>query len=315
MDRLTAMQVFATVVDTGSLSAAALQLDMSRPVVSRYVAELEEWVGARLLHRTTRRLSLTPAGNEIIERCRHMLDVAGDIQNAVSQPQQAPKGLLRITSSTAFGPQLAQAVTHYCRRYPEVAVDLVMLDRTVNLVEERIDLAIRMTTRLDPNLIARKLSVCRSLVCAAPTYLQAHGTPQSVDELALHNCLTHSYVGKSLWQFEREGQQSTVAVSGNISANEALVLLEATLSGAGIGHLPAYAAAPFVAAGKLVALLPEYEPVVLDLYAVYASRKHMPATLRTMLDFLAERFSSESGWDSAANRGATDRAATDPAKA
>jgi len=225
------------------------------------------------------------------------------MQHAVSQPQQAPRGLLRITSSTGFGPQLAQAVTQYCQRYPEVAVDLVMLDRTVNLVEERIDLAIRMTTRLDPQLIARKLSVCRSIICAAPAYLQQHGTPQRVEDLALHNCLTHSYVGKSLWQFEREGQQSTVAVSGNISANEVLVLLEATLSGAGIGHLPAYAVAPYVAAGQLVALLPEYEPVVLDLYAVYASRKHMPATLRTMLDFLAERFSNDSGWDSACSKG------------
>lgn len=296
MDRLTAMQVFVSVVDSGSQSATALQLDMSRPVVSRYLAELEEWVGARLLHRTTRRLSLTPAGNDILERCRQMLSAAGDLQNAVSQPEQAPRGLLRITTSTSFGPQLVRAVAEYCRRYPDVAVDLVMLDRTVNLVEERIDLAIRLTTRLDPSLIARKLSICRSTICASPAYLREHGTPKKVEDLALHNCLTHSYVGKSLWEFDHKGRRSSVAVSGNISANEAMVLLAAALAGAGIGHLPAYAVAPYVASGDLVALLPKYEPTVLDIYGVYASRKHMPATLRTMLDFLAERFAGEPDW-------------------
>jgi DNA-binding transcriptional LysR family regulator len=295
MDRLTAMQVFVTVVDSGSQSAAALQLDLSRPVISRYLAALEEWVGARLLHRTTRRLSLTPAGNEILARCRQMLDAADDLQGTVNQdqPQQAPKGLLRITTSNSFGPQLVYAVADYCQRYPGVAVDLVMLDRTVNLVEERIDLAIRLTTRLDPSLIARKLSVCRSTICASPAYLREHGTPKKVEDLALHNCLTHSYMGKSLWEFDHKGQHSSVAVSGNLSANDATVLLHAALAGAGIAHLPAYAAAPYVASGKLVALLPRHEPTVLGIYGVYASRKHISAALRTMLDFLAERFAGE----------------------
>ncbi|WP_050467466.1 LysR family transcriptional regulator [Herbaspirillum chlorophenolicum] len=297
MDRLTAMQVFVAVVDGGSLSAAAQQLDLSRPVVSRYVAELEEWVGARLLHRTTRRLSLTPAGNEILPRCRQMLEFSDDMRHAVDAPGETPRGLLRITSSTSFTQsQLVQAVVEYGRRYPEVAVDLVALDRTVNLVEERIDLAIRMTTRLEPNLIARKLTVCRSVICASPDYLARHGTPKKVEDLALHNCLTHSYVGRSLWQFEGKGKgakPASVAVGGSISANEVTVLLQAVLAGVGIGHMPAYSAAPLVASGQLVQLLPEYEPIQLGMYAVYASRKHMPATLRTMLDFLAERFGGQ----------------------
>ena len=298
MDRLTAMQVFVAVVDSGSQSAASAQLDLSRPVVSRYLAELEEWVGARLLHRTTRRLSLTPAGADILERCRKMLEFAGDMQGAVHQPQQAPRGLLRITASTSFAQmQLAQAVTDYGVRFPEVAVDLVMLDRTVNLVEERIDLAIRITNRLDPNLIARKLSVCRSVVCAAPAYLHKHSKPLRVEDLALHNCLTHSYVGKSLWQFTRDGEPSSVAVSGNISANESMVLLHAALAGAGIAFLPTYSAGPLIRSGKLVALLPEYEPSQLDIYGVYASRKHMSAALRSMLDFLAERLTLTPVWD------------------
>jgi len=303
MDRLTAMQVFVTVVDSGSQSAAALQLDLSRPVVSRHLAELEEWVGARLLHRTTRRLSLTAAGSEVLARCRQMLNAAAELQQSVSSAQQQPKGLLRITSSTSFGPQLARAVAEFVRRYPEVAVDLVILDRTVKLVEERIDLAIRITNRLDPHLIARKLAICRSTVCATPAYLRQQGTPTEVEQLALHQCLTHSYVGKSLWTFTlkekyRHGgmrgetsaeDQRSVAVSGNISANEAVVLLHAALAGAGIAHLPAYTAAPYIEAGSLVALLPHYEPQVLDIYGVYASRKHITPALRAMLDFLAER--------------------------
>lgn len=306
MDRLMAMQVFVAVVDGGSLSAAAGQLDLSRPVVSRYVAELEDWVGARLLHRTTRRLSLTPAGNELLPRCRQMLEFSDDMRHALDTPDETPRGLLRITASTSFAQtQLIQAVVDYGRRYPGVAVDLLALDRTVNLVEERIDLAIRMTNRLEPNLIARPLGVCRSIICAAPDYLAHHGTPRKVEELALHNCLTHSYVGRSLWQFDPKKatgkggktrtapQSQSVAVGGSISANEVTVLLQAVLAGVGIGHMPAYAVAPLVASGRLVQLLPDFEPLQLGMYGVYASRKHMPATLRTMLDFLAQRFAGQ----------------------
>jgi DNA-binding transcriptional LysR family regulator len=225
-----------------------------------------------------------------------MLEFSDDLRHAVVAPEETPRGLLRITSSTSFTQtQLVQAVVDYGRRYPEVAVDLVALDRTVNLVEERIDLAIRMTTRLEPNLIARQLAVCRSVICATPEYLARHGAPQQVEDLALHNCLTHSYVGRSLWQFEPRsgGKASSVAVGGSISANEVTVLLQAVLAGVGIGHMPAYSVAPLVASGRLVALLPEHEPTRLGMYAVYASRKHMPATLRTMLDFLAERFAGQ----------------------
>jgi len=156
MDRLTAMRVFTTVVDLGSQSAAADHLDLSRPVVSRYLAELEEWVGARLMHRTTRKLSLTAAGFETLPRCRQLLELADDLQATVSVPGDAPRGLLRISVSTSFGQaQLACAVTDYVRLNPQVSIDLQMLDRTVDLVDERIDLAIRTSNDLDPNLIAR----------------------------------------------------------------------------------------------------------------------------------------------------------------
>ncbi|ALE87150.1 LysR family transcriptional regulator [Pseudomonas versuta] len=298
MDRLTAMRVFTTVVDLGSQSAAADHLDLSRPVVSRYLAELEEWVGARLMHRTTRKLSLTAAGFETLPRCRQLLELADDLQATVSVPGDAPRGLLRISVSTSFGQaQLASAVTDYVRLNPQVSIDLQMLDRTVNLVDERIDLAIRTSNDLDPNLIARKLTVCRSVLCASPAYLREHPAPQQVEELSRHNCLTHSYYGKSLWHFTRGGEDVAVPVQGNISANEASTLLSATLAGAGVSLLPTYQAGIHVQQGTLVRLLPQAEPRVLNIYAVYASRKHMPATLRSMLDFLAARFTEEPAWD------------------
>ena len=292
------MRVFVTVVDLGSQSAAADHLDLSRPVVSRYLAELEAWVGARLLHRTTRKLSLTAAGNETLPRCRQMLELSEDMQAAVGAAGDTPRGLLRISVSTSFGQsQLAAAVTDYVRLNPGVTIDLQMLDRTVNLVDERIDLAIRTSRELDPSLIARQLTVCRSVLCASPAYLREHPAPRRVDDLSQHNCLTHSYFGKSLWHFTCEGEELSVPVQGNISANEASTLLSATLSGAGVSLLPSYQAGVHVQRGDLVRLLPDAEPRVMNIYAVYASRKHMPAALRSMLDFLAQRFTPEPAWD------------------
>jgi DNA-binding transcriptional LysR family regulator len=300
MDRLSAMRVFVAVVDSGSLSAAADKLSFSRPVVTRYVAELEQWTGARLLHRTTRRLSLTAAGEELLPRCRQMLELAGDMQAAVRHPAEAPRGQLRITTGTSFAQaQLADAIADYVRLYPGVAVDLVLLDRTVNLVDERIDLAIRTAAEIDPNLIARRLTDCRSVVCASPGYLKQHGKPLRVDELAQRNCLTHSYFGRSLWNFTREGsgEPVSVAVAGNVSANDAASLMCLAQAGAGIAMLPTYLAAPLVRRGELVRLFDDVEPQVVGMYAVYASRKHMPAALRTMLDFLAARFTAVPAWD------------------
>lgn len=316
MDRLSAMRVFVEVVDRGSQSAAAEALELSRPAVSRYLAELEEWVGARLLHRTTRRLSLTPAGAEVLARCRQMLELEGDMRGAVSSPDSAPRGVLRVTASTSFGQShLAPAIVDYTRMYPDVAVDMVMADRTVNLVDERIDLALRVTNDLDPNLIARRLAVCRSALCASPDYLSQHGAPGRLEELSLHNCLTHSYTGKSLWHFVRAGEPVSVAVGGNISSNEATTLVEAAVCGAGVAMLPTYAVGELVRAERLRVLLPESPPRDMTLYGVYTSRKHMPPTLRTLLDFLAQRFSDPPVWDTElqailAARGRASRAVT-----
>ncbi len=301
MDRIVAAQVFVAITERGSLVGAADALDMSRAMVTRYLAQMESWAAARLLHRTTRRLSLTAAGEATLLRCREMLEIADQMAVAADIAAEEPHGVLRIACAQSLAQSvLAEAVTAYLQRHPRTAVDLQVSGKAVNLVEERIDLAIRITGQLDPNLIARRLADCPSVVCASPAYLAAHGTPRRAEDLALHNCLTYSYFGKSLWQFEHKGRSLAVPVSGNLSANDSVVLLEAAAGGAGIAHQPVYSAAPLIASGRLVALLPQYQPQGLGIYGVYSSRQHLPATLRTMLDFLAQWFAADPRWRSGA---------------
>ncbi|AJJ11644.1 bacterial regulatory helix-turn-helix, lysR family protein [Yersinia rohdei] len=293
MDRVTAAEVFVAIVERGSMIGAADALEMSRAMVTRYLAQMEQWAGARLLHRTTRKLSLTHAGEATLERCRRMLEFAQDMDLIEGQENDELRGLLRISCSQSLGQSaLVIAVTEYLRRYPQVAVDLQMNNRAVNLVEERIDLALRITNELDPNLIARPLATCHSVVCAAPAYLLAKGTPKTPSDLAVHNCLTYSYFGKSLWHFDQQGVQSSVAVGGNLSANESVVLLSGALEGAGITLQPSYSAAPHIARGELIKLLPDYQPQAMGIYGIYTSRRQMPGTLRAMLDYLVEWFAT-----------------------
>lgn len=300
MDRLTAMKVFVEVVEKGSLTAAAERLDLSRAVVTRYLAELEEWLGVRLLHRTTRRLSLTDAGAASLAHCRQVLGEVEALQANLGERSSEPKGLIRVTSSSSFGQQhLAPAVADYVQRFPGTHVDLMLLDRTVNLVEERIDLAVRISNELDPALIARKLSVCRSVVCAAPAYLARCGVPQQLDDLVQHNCLTYAYFGHSEWRFSRDGQEFAVPVSGNISANEVTAITQAALAGAGIALQPTYMVAPHLRSGALVPLLTDYRVPDKGIFGVYSSRQFVPPILRSLIDFLVERFGDEPAWDRA----------------
>jgi DNA-binding transcriptional LysR family regulator len=296
MDRITAARVFVSIAERGSMIAAADALDMSRAMVTRYLAEMEEWAGARLLHRSTRRLSLTDAGDMTLARCRRMLEVADDMAVAAGDDADTPQGLLRITCSQSLAQaELAAAVDEYLKRYPRTSVDLQVNNRAVNLIEERIDLALRITNALEPNLIARQLGHCDSVVCAAPSYLEERGTPQRPQDLAGHNCLTYTYFGKSLWQFTgEEGAAVSVPVSGNLSANEDLILLKAAEQGSGIALQPLYSAAPLIAAGKLVALLPGYTPSRMGIYGIYTSRQHMSPALRAMLDLLLTWFGPKS---------------------
>lgn len=297
MDRITAAEVFVAIAERGSMIAAADALDMSRAMVTRYLAQMEDWAGARLLHRSTRRMSLTDAGESTLARCRDLLDIAGAMRSPGEPEAGEPHGLLRITCSPSLGQSaVAAAVTAYLLRYPRVRVDLQLNNQAVNLVEERIDLAIRITSALEPNLIARRLGECASVVCAAPSYLAAHGTPKRVEELAAHNCLAYSYFGKSLWHFSRAGETVSVPVGGNLSANDSVVLLSAAAQGAGIALQPRYSAMPLIGRGELIELLPEFTPEEMGIYGLYASRQHMTLALRAMLDLLVDWFAHDPSW-------------------
>lgn len=293
MDRMTAMNVFVEVVERGSLTAAADALDMSRAMVTRYLAEVERWLGARLLHRTTRRISLTGPGEAALLRFRQMLAIGDELHGELATDNPEPHGLIRVTASVSFGQiHLAAAVADFVKRYPLTRVELLLVDRVVNLVEERVDIAVRISRAIDPALIARRLAPCRSVLCAAPSYLAERGAPATADALAAHNCLTHHYVGKSVWHLQRDGRAIAVAVGGNISANEASLLLEAVRAGAGIAMLPTYQIAPLLRSGELIEVLPDYQVEGLDIHAVYASRRQLPTIMRSFLDFLMERFDS-----------------------
>ncbi|MGG5871697.1 LysR family transcriptional regulator [Pseudomonas peli] len=298
MDRLMATRVFVEVVERGSQTAAAEALEMSRAMVSRYLGELETWVGARLLHRTTRKLSLTGAGEQLLGQCREMLAMADAMQSVSRTDEAAPRGTLRIACSQSLAQAwLVHALDDFIRLYPQVSVDLLVGSQAVNLVEARIDLALRITNQLDPNLIARQLAVCRSVVCATPAYLAKHGTPLRPEDLAQHNCLSYAYFGRSIWEFTRAGEPHAVAVSGNLSANESMVLLEAVLADIGISLQPRYSVSAHLRSGALMQLLPDYQPQELGIHALYGTRRQMPPALRALLDFLIERLADAPDWD------------------
>lgn len=294
MDRLIAARVFVEIHDRGSLAAAAEALDMSRPMVSRHLATIEKWAGARLYHRTTRRIGLTAAGEAALVQCRELVRVAERIPQVSDQTMADPRGLLRIACSHPLAQSLlARAVTAYLRRFPQVTIDLQVFNHAVDLVAERIDLAVRICNDIDPSLIARRLGTCESVVCASPGYLREHGIPETPEALADHNCLTYSYFGRSVWQFQHQGMPVSVSIGGNLTGNDSVTLLQAVLAGAGVAMQPLMSVRPYIESGELTAILPGYRPEPLGIHAIYASREYISASLRTMVDFLSDWFTRE----------------------
>lgn len=299
MDRLTAVQVFVEIADRGSLTQTAEHLDMSVAMVSRYLAAVEDWFDARLLHRTTRKVSLTDAGLAALPACRQMLGLAEEARDIAAQRNREPAGLLRVTTSGSFADaQLTPALIEFQALYPQVEIVLSVGDKPTDLVAERVDLAVRTTNTLDPTIIARPLARCRSLLCAAPAYLQRHGIPRSAEDLRQHHCIAHAFgIGKQ-YRLTRDGETISVPVTWRFHTNETAVLRRAVLSGAGIGMLPTYYLGDDLRSGHLIPLLPEYAPEVLGIHAIYLSRQHQPLALRLLVDFLAARFSGDPApWD------------------
>lgn len=291
MDRLTAMQVFVEVAGSGSFSATAQKLEMSRAMVTRYVGELEHWLGARLLQRTTRSVTLTDAGENCLRRCHQMLALVDDVQDETRSQDSCLRGQLRVTCSVSFAhAQLAAAIIDFLKLHPELKIDLHASEDALNLVESRIDLAIRISSEPAPNLIGRVLAPCTSVLVASPDYLAAHGAPNVPADLARHRCLSFTHFGKSVWTLSRDGEVVEVRVSSHFSANEAMALLRAALAGGGVTLQPTYLANPYLASGRLQTVLPDWRPPDMGIHALYLSRKHLSPGVRALLDFLAERF-------------------------
>ncbi|WP_174874622.1 LysR family transcriptional regulator [Vogesella oryzae] len=291
MDRVTAMQVFTDVATSGSFSASAERLGMSRAMVTRYVAEMEQWLGARLLQRTTRRVTLTDAGEQALRRCLQLLTLVAEVEDEVAPADGSLRGQLRLTSSMSFGhAHLAAALAAFLAQHPQLKLDLNVGDAALNLVEARIDLAIRISSEPDPALIARPLAVCDSVLVASPGYLARAGTPQTPAELAGHRCLGHSNVGRSSWQLTRDAVRETVQVITRFTANDATVLLHAALADGGISLQPTYLANRLLRSGELQAVLPDWQPPAMTIYALYPSRRHLSPAVRALLDFLVEWF-------------------------
>lgn len=290
MDRITAAGVYITILEAGSLTAAAERLDMSRSMVTRHLAQMEDWAGARLLHRSTRKLSVTAAGEQVAEQCRQLLAVVEALPTSLDSDDQAPGGLLRISCSAFLAEfALEPIIADFLADYPKAKIDFHIGNQPVNLVDERIDLALRITNDLDPNLIAKPLAKCRSKICVSPSYLAEYGAPAQLEQLSQHNCLGYAYFDKCLWQFATEGDPQAVVVSGNLSANDSQLLVNAAVAGLGIAQLPSLSVAKHLASGALVELFPEREPLPLGVYGVYRSRKHQPQILYRLLERLAEK--------------------------
>jgi len=289
MDRLTSLTAFVRVVDSGGFSAAARRLNMSTTMVSNHVQALEDRLGARLLHRTTRKVSLTEVGKAYYDRCVQILADIEQADDIAGAQQSTPRGTLRIYTATHIVQFVAPVVTRFLAAYPEVRVDLSVGERNIDMIEEGIDLAVRLTPPPDSSLIVRSLATWRHVLCCSHGYLNQHGRPQQLSELAERNCVRHaSYPYQDEWRFvDRKGAPAAVKVSGNLVSNSGETLRMAALEGTGIFLAAGFLVADDLETGRLVRLLPDYRPLEFAMNAIYPHRHHLSAKVRTFIDMLA----------------------------
>ncbi|MGF1686050.1 LysR family transcriptional regulator [Photobacterium japonica] len=306
MESFSAMPVFVAVIQAGGFSPAAKLLGISKSAVSKRITQLEEQLGVKLLYRTTRKLSLTEAGEHYFEHAAQAYQAASHAEEAVQQLQGEPQGRLRISTPMSFGRlHVAPMIPAFLKRYPKISLDMVMDDKRVDMVADGVDLAIRTGDLADSSLIARHLAPMHSVLCASPAYLAEHGMPRTLMELENHNCLIFSYSNDvKEWTFVKSNPQGdsqetvTVVVSGNYRVNNSEALHEAILHGIGIGRLPTFVAGKDIQNGRLIPLFPEYQMASITLNAVFLERKYMPAKVRAFLDFAVDYFGgSVPYWD------------------
>jgi len=289
---------FVRVVDTGSFSEAARQMGSTKANVSKQVANLERKLHARLLNRSTRKLGLTEAGQAIYQNALRMLEEARALEATAAGLQTGPGGTLRVSASMAFGATcLAALLPAFMERYPDIRVVLSLTDRYVDLVEENIDVALRLAARIDTlSVVARPITAIRYLLVATPAYLAQHGTPARIEELATHRCLRFgAAAGPVTWQFDGPGGMVGVKIDCDLAANSSVALHLAMLRGGGIALLPAYVVGEDLRSGAAVQLLPALTPKAYagdQLYAVYLENRFLPPKVRVFIDYLLETIGS-----------------------
>lgn len=298
MDILTCMKVFAAVIDTGSFVAASERLAMSRAMTSKYVAHLEDHLGTRLIQRTTRKLALTEFGAQYYERCTQILADIREVEEGAGNVAATARGTLRMTLPVSFGIlHMGPVLSAYLKQYPEVRIDMMLADRRVDLIEEGLDLALRIGIMPESDLIARKVASSARIMSASPDYLAKYGTPRTPADLAQHNCLSYAYAATgNEWKMSGPDGAHSVKVSGSLRANNGDMVKLAAVNGVGLMREPLFLQGDEIRSGQLVEVMQEYQSDDLGIYLVYPSRKHLSAKVRTFVDFVADAFSKKDGW-------------------
>jgi DNA-binding transcriptional LysR family regulator len=292
MDKLRAMSAFVQIVESGSLTAAANSVDSSLPAMVRLLAALEQELSVRLLNRTTRRMALTDEGREYYERCKRILaDVEEAEETLLNSRGGAPHGRLHLTAPTTFGRMhIAPLARQFTQLHPGLSVDLLLVDRVVNLLDEGLDCGIRIGSLPDSSLVALRVTEVQRTLCASPTYLAEHGTPQHPKDLTQHACIRFSAMGPSHeWTLMEDGRKLTVPVSGPLSGNSADALIEACVADMGIGMFLSYQIAPWVAQGKLQVILQDFYPPPIPVSVIYPHAKLLPNRTRLFARWLQEQ--------------------------
>ncbi len=295
MDKLESMRLFVRVAELGNFSAVAQQLGVARSVVTRQVAALETQLGAKLLARSTRRVSLTGAGAIYLEKCRVILNLVEVAETGLAQERQTLRGQIRLSLPLAFSQRhLAPLLMRFASLHPEVSLDMDFSDRRSNLIQEGIDMAVRISTRLEPGDVARRLGTARLAIYASPDYLARHGEPRHPQELIHHEGLAYTLGPRpQRWAFVIDGRTEMVPIRSRLQANNGDVLLQAAALGMGLVCEPVFMAEPWLGNGQLVEILKDFAQPELGIHAVLPGNRHVPHRLRVLLDFLAEGLQSE----------------------
>lgn len=299
MDKLDAMNAFVRVVALGSYAEAGRALGLTRSAVSKAVMELEQLLGARLLDRTTRRVSATEAGLAYYESCVDVLARVEETEMQVSRLHDEPRGVLKVNAPMSFGSlYLGPLIADFMANYPELKIELTLNDRFIDPIEEGVDVTIRIGILADSSLIARRLAPARRVLIAAPGYLKKFGLPKAADDLMQHRCLNYGHTTTlQRWQLTHDGQTISLAINSVLCSNNGDVLRDAALGGQGIAKLPTFLVGAEIKAGRLKVVMPDYPPTELGIFALYAPNRYLAAKTRLLIDFLASRFGERPAWD------------------